>query len=89
MNEIKRVLKQGGYLIARVNSIDDTNYGAKQGIKIENNYYFVDGYNKRFFDEEDIYKFFRTLGKVQTTKQTLKRYSKPKEVFEIVVRNEK
>ena len=51
--EIARVLKPNGNLLARVNSISDLNYGAGQGQRLEENYYFVDGYNKRFFSEKD------------------------------------
>lgn len=35
MEEIKRILKPNGNLLARVNSISDLNYGAGQGQKIE------------------------------------------------------
>ena len=52
MEEIKRILKKGGHIFARVNSLNDTNHGAGQGVKLEENYYFVDGYNKRFFTME-------------------------------------
>mgnify|MGYP005790025775 FL=1 len=45
MKEIKRILKPNGNLLARVNSISDLNYGAGQGQRLEENYYFVDGYN--------------------------------------------
>jgi len=31
VKEIKRVLKCNGYLIARVNSVNDINYGARSG----------------------------------------------------------
>jgi hypothetical protein len=32
VNEIKRVLKEDGFLLVRVNSVNDTNYGAGKGI---------------------------------------------------------
>lgn len=55
MHEIKRVLMPKGYLIVRVNSINDVNYGAGQGKKIEHHLYLTDDNRlKRFFDEEDI-----------------------------------
>jgi SAM-dependent methyltransferase len=39
VNEIKRVLTTNGYLIGRVNSINDLNYGAGKGEEVEKNFY--------------------------------------------------
>lgn len=64
MKEVKRVLTAHGILLARVNSINDINYGAGLGEKIEDNYYYVDGYNKRFFTLEDAQRFFQLLAKL-------------------------
>jgi len=86
MNEIKRVLKKGGHLIARVNSIYDINHGAGQGEMLEKNYYFVDGYNRRFFDDEDIIKFFSVIGTPIFKYADMLRYEKPKKVIEVIVR---
>lgn len=61
MQEIKRILAPHGHLIARVNSTADINHGAGQGRKIEENFYFVEGYNKRFFDIKDAKKFLTKL----------------------------
>ena len=83
MNEIKRVLKNGGRLFARVNSTKDLNHGAGQGKKLEENYYFVEGYNKRFFDERDTKKFFGTIGDCLAKEGTMERYAKKKFLIEI------
>lgn len=85
MHEIKRVLRSGGHLFARVNSILDSNYGAGRGERLEDNYYFVDGYNKRFFSVEDAYRFFSIVGKVDVREADMLRYSKPKRVVEVKV----
>ena len=85
MKEIKRILKNGGYLFARVNSINDVNYGAGQGTKIEDGFYFVQGYNKRFFSLEDVNKYFSIIGKVNATNAKMLRYKNPKELIEIKV----
>ncbi len=85
MKEIKRILKDNGVLLARVNSINDFNYGSNKGIKLENNYYFVNGYNKRFFDLNDVFYYFRIIGKVESKEKTMNRYSKIKKVYEIKV----
>ncbi len=83
MNEIKRVLKNGGRLFARVNSVKDLNHGAGQGDKIEDNYYFVEGYNKRFFDEKDANNYFGIIGNCQVQEGTMERYEKKKVLIEI------
>lgn len=86
LKEIKRILKPGGHLMARVNSVDDLNYGALQGKKIEENYYFVNGYNKRFFSLEDANKYFSIIGKCDIKEADMNRYSKPKKVIEILAK---
>ncbi len=85
MRELKRILTPHGHLIARVNSLNDINFGAGQGQKIEENYYFVDGYNKRFFNKEDVFKYFSIIGDVFITEAVMDRYEKPKNVLEILV----
>ena len=85
MEEIKRILKKGGYLFARVNSINDINHGAGQGKKLEENYYFVEGYNKRFFSLDDVNKYFSIIGKVEANEAEMIRYVKPKKLIEIKV----
>ncbi len=85
MKEIKRVLRKGGKVYARVNSVHDLNHGAGQGEKIEEHYYFVEGYNKRFFDEKDANKFFGLIGDCKAKEQVMNRYKKEKITFEIEV----
>lgn len=85
MLELKRIIKNKGHLLARVNSVYDTNHGAGQGKMLENNFYFVEGYNKRFFDEKDVNKFFGIVGKVEQSNSKMMRYEKAKEVIEICV----
>ncbi len=87
MKEIKRILKTGGYLLARVNSINDVNHGAGRGKKIETNFYYVEGYNKRFFNLNDVNKYFSIIGKIEAKETTMLRYEKPKRLIEIKVQN--
>lgn len=84
MKEIKRVLKPSGMLLARVNTTKDFNHGAGQGIKLEDNYFFVEGYNKRFFDKQSVLKYFGIIGNTEYFDAQMTRYSKPKDTFEIV-----
>lgn len=86
MKEIKRILRPNGHLLARVNSTEDTNHGAGQGEKIEENFYFVEGYNKRFFNFKDIDKYFSIIGKVNARENDMLRYQKPKKVIEVDVK---
>ena len=83
MQEIKRILRPSGNLLARVNSTADINHGAGQGKKLEENFYFVEGYNKRFFSIEDAQKFFSTIGKAKVREADMLRYTKPKKVIEV------
>lgn len=91
MNEIKRILKQNEILLARVASINDINFGAGVGEKLEKNYYFEGAYNKRFFDLEDVNKYFGIIGNVEAEETQMTRneleYSKPKRLYKIKVKN--
>ena len=58
ISEIHRVLKIGGHFAFVVNSIKDTSYGAGNGVKLEENFYETRGTTKRFFDEEELRRFF-------------------------------
>ena len=85
MHEIKRVLNVGGILLARVSSVNDYSHGAGMGEEIENNYYFVGGYNKRFFSLEDVNQFFSIIGKVEAKESDILRYGKIKKFIEVKV----
>lgn len=75
LEEIKRVLKPNGVLFFRVNSVKDINYGAGKGVQIEPNFYKIeDGSYKRFFNAEDIDKFFEGWEKLYVHEETMKRY---------------
>ena len=87
--DIARVLADGGHLIARVNSVRDTGYGAGQGVEIEPNYYEIQGNKKRFFDKGQINRFFAGWDILHREECVMERYAKPKHVWEIAVRNQK
>lgn len=86
VNEIKRVLKEGGFLFVRVNSVKDTNHGAGKGIEIEKNYYNIDGNLKRFFDKEQVEKLFIDWEVKYINEYELHRYTNSKMLWEIAVK---
>lgn len=89
MNEIKRILKKDGILLARVASVNDFNFGAGVGEQLEKNYYFEGDYTKRFFDSNDINKYFGIIGNVEMEETSMTRaeaeYSKPKMLYKVKV----
>lgn len=87
ITEIKRVLKDGGHLIFRVNSMNDVNYGAGQGKEVEHHLYTTDDNRlKRFFDEEDILHFFSQFEIEYLHEDVLTRYGLEKRLFKCCVK---
>lgn len=85
--EIHRVLRPQGLLIAAVNSTKDVNSGAGQGKEIEPHFYLKNGNFKRFFDENELKKYFFTenwLVKSSEEKQEL-RFGKEKIFWQVVL----
>lgn len=89
MREIKRILKSNGILLSRVASVNDFNFGAGLGEELEKNYYFEGDYTKRFFDYEDVNKYFGIIGSVETKETQMIRneeeYSNPKILYKVKV----
>lgn len=82
LREIRRVLVPGGYVLVRVNSINDTNFGAGQGEEVEHHLYKTDdGMLKRFFDEDDIEEVFAGFKIVTCEEQRMNRYSAEKLLY--------
>ncbi len=88
IEELKRILKPDGYLIIRVNSINDINHGAGQGMEIEKHVYEQkDKRLKRFFDEADIRDFFKEFSIVYLGEETMSRYEKEKKLYRVCMQN--
>jgi len=58
LEDINRIMKTKGTLLARLNSSNDIKHGAKKGTEIEKGYYEYEGRRKRFFDKQMIERFF-------------------------------
>ena len=79
LEEIKRVLKPDGILLFRVNSVKDVNHGAGEGKEIEPHLYETsDGRYKRFFNQEDIERFFKDWEALFIHEEIMGRYEKEK-----------
>ncbi len=90
LDEIKRVLKPNGLLLFRVNSVKDVNYGAGEGKELEPHLYETDdGRYKRFFDSEDIEKFFSNWEKLYMREETLGRYGSEKILWRVAMQVKK
>ena len=89
MNEIKRILNKNGLLIARVPSVNDKNFGAGYGTELEKRYYDQGSWAQRFFNEEDLNRFFGIIGDYTFVEKTMTRaepfYSKKKYVYQVRV----
>lgn len=89
MNEIRRILKKNGILLSRVASVNDFNFGAGIGEELEKNFYFEGAYTKRFFDQEDVNKYFGIIGTPDSFETSMIRneeeYSKSKVLYQIKV----
>lgn len=86
INEIKRVLKNNGYLIFRVNSTKSTEYKEIKETSLEDNYYFIKGITKRFFSEKDILNFFYDWNIEFMKEENMDRWSDDKIVWKVMVK---
>ena len=79
-------MKANGYLIGRVNSVNDINYGAGSGEEIEKNFYLTQSGHKRFFDREDIEYYFGEFEIEHCKEERIVKYGDEKKAWEFVVR---
>jgi len=87
LDEIKRILKPNGVLLARVNSVRDVNHGAGQGKEVEHHLYkTADGRLKRFFDRNDIERFFADWEMLFVREEEMTRYALPKILWTVMLR---
>ncbi len=90
ISELKRVLCNDGYLLIRLNSVNDYNSGYGKGIEVEKHLYQVnDNELKRYFDEEDIREFFKNYVIVYLKKEYMNRYDLEKSPYRVCLKKEK
>jgi len=81
--EIYRVLVPGGFLLCRLNSDKDVNYGARGFSELEPGLMDVDGISKRFFNEASIRRLFSGRWKIlELEHKAIDRFQKTKYVWE-------
>lgn len=87
--ELKRILDKEGYLIARVNTINDVNFNTHLNKELEKNLYLTNNGLKRFFDVEDVKKYFGVLNILKLEETIMNRYGADKYCFEVLCQNNK
>lgn len=86
ISEIYRVLKNGGYLIGRVNSANDKYHIPEHAIVLEKNFYYDGDINKRFFEENDFKDFFKDFEVLSLGEKHMERYEKTKILWEFCLK---
>lgn len=84
--ELQRCLAPGGLALVRLNSTNDTNYGAGSADSIEQNYHRVDGQLKRFFDRSSIEALFCGWRLESLVEMDIDRYDEVKRIWSFVAR---
>ena len=85
MEEIKRILKQNGILLARVHSTKNLNKETSLLEEVDKNLYRRGEELRRYFDKKDVEKYFSIIGDITYQEKCMKRQDTEKEkiVFEI------
>lgn len=87
--DIYRVLRSKGMLLSRVNSIDEYIF-QQNDTKLEENYYFTKGYNRRYFSIEDINEIFGPIFSIRSiSESTSNKYYEDKHLIEFVAMKDK
>ena len=87
LEEIKRVLKSDGVLLFRLNAIPDYHIDRAGEIELEPHFYQTErGSFRRFFDREDIRRFFKEWKLLYLEEETMYRYNNPKYLWTGAVR---
>lgn len=88
-DDIYRILKKGGHLIARVNSVHDILHIPSNAIEIEKNFYFDGNIYKKFFSKDDFDSLFTNFEICALEEKHMDRYEKPKILWEFCIKKVK
>ncbi len=86
VEEIRRVLDEGGYLLCRVNSTKNIACYGADGVEIEENYYTLNGRNKRFFSRHHLERLFKAWDIFHIEEYSFERFGSKKVVWEIAIK---
>lgn len=90
VRRVHRVLRPGGVLLCRLNSVNDLHHGARgpsASGRDEDFFYVVDGIPKRFFDRAAVERLFADGWQLQHLEEVrVLRYDEPKVAWEAVLR---
>lgn len=86
INEIKRVLAPGGYLIGRVNSANDKYHIPTDAQTLEENFYYDGKIYKKFFIQDDFQELFANFKIIFLKEKHMDRYEKPKTLWEFCIK---
>lgn len=86
VQRVRDVMRPGGVLLCRLNSTQDSHFGAGQGTQIEENYFERDGQRKRFFDEAAVQRLFAEGWRALSVQhKTTRKYLRQKALWEVVL----
>ena len=88
LGEIYRVLKVGGYVIARVNSSNDKSHIPNNCKELEKNYFWDGNIYKKFFEKEDFDILFKNFKIYTLEEKIMDRYEKTKILWEFCIKKE-
>ena len=85
-SRIHAVLRPGGLLLCRLNSTEDTHFGATGHPRIDEHFHLVHGEPKRFFDAADIDRLFaHGWQRLSTRHAVTGKYGLPKSLWEVAL----
>ena len=87
LEDVRRCLIPGGFLLARFNSTRDPHYSAAEKQEIENNFYLVRERPQRLFDRHDIARLFATGWDIlEANERPTHRYGAKKLAWEVAAK---
>jgi len=88
-DEIHRVLKEDGYLIARVNSANDKLHIPANSEEVENNFFYDGNIYKKFFEKNDFDYLFKNFEICTLEEKHMDRYEKLKVLWEFCIKKQR